>query len=188
MKKIIPLLLILLVACSPANNNNNNNNSNSNNNSSSEILEPDVWTQSDVDALKATILEPITQQEKVDGTWEIAEYTGSWTYSGTSQNNSNVPIEYFSMTFRTEGGVSSTIHSDMSRTVITPGSKYKMKGFCSEGMTEEDYKTSKIVELRIETRNNDGTKSIIELEPETRVTRLNNVDLDSMVGQPKGSF
>lgn len=190
MKKIIPLLLILLVACSPANNNNNNNNNNSNdnNNSSTEILEPDVWTESDINNLKATLLKPLTQQERIEGTNELSEYTGSWTFEDTNQNNSDAIIEYLSMTYRTDGGVTYSLHSDISRTVITPGSKYKMKGFCSDNMTDEEFKAAKCVEVRIETRNNDGTSSIIELEPETNTVRLNNVDLDSMVGQPKTGF
>ena len=190
MKKIIPLLLILLVACSPANNNNNNNsnNSNNNNNSSTEVLEPDVWTQSDINTLKSTLLKPLTQQERIEGTNELSEYTGSWSFEDTNQNNSDTIIEYLSMTYRTDGGIAYSLHSDISRTAITPGSKYKMKGFCSDNMTEEEFKAAKCVEVRIETRNNDGTSSIIELEPETQAVRLNNVDLDSMIGQPKTGF
>lgn len=191
MKKIIPLLLILLVACSPANNNNNNNdnnNSNNGNNSSTEVLEPDVWTEYDISTLKITLLKSVTSQDLVDGGYELSEYSGSRTFDATYQNNSNATLEYCSITYKTDGGVTYSIHSDISRTVITPGSKYKMKGFCSDSMTEEEYQTSKVVERRFEIRNNDGTKSIIEVEPETQAVRLNNVDLDSMVGQPKTGF
>lgn len=188
MKKIIPLLLILLVACSPANNNNNNNNNSNNNNSSSEILEPDVWTEYDISTLKDTLLAASRPQDPLDGGHEVSEYTGSRTFEVTMQNNSNATLEYYSVTYRTDEGITYTLHSDTSRTVITPGSKYKLKGFCSDAMTDEDFRTAKCVEARIETRNDDGTSSIIEHEPETNTVRLNNVDLDSMVGQPKGSF
>ena len=176
---------MLITACASENNNNSNSNNNSSYESSDEVLEPDVWTESDVETFKAYLISPMADQEFIDGTHEISDYTNSWTFNVTYQNNSNVAVEYYSKTYRTESGATFRFSSDVSRTVINPGDKYKMDGFCSDDMTEEEYNAAKCVEIRIETRDPNGVKSTIELEPETQTVRLNNADIDSLVGQPK---
>lgn len=175
---------LLMVACNSESNVNNNGNTYAESEEDSELESSNVWQEYEVDELKETYLGIIDNQNLVEDN-STTNSIGTTYYNLIFQNNSTLPIEYFSLSLRTENGYSWTWHSDFSNIKINPGDKYQVKGIDTDDISEEEFSTKKIVEVQINVVTNDGSTVIIEYEPENDTMRLNGFNINSLVGQPK---
>lgn len=180
------LCCLLMTACNNDSNNNNENNNSNSSDAMDEFLE-NTWLPQDIDKMREVLIPAITNQTIIDSDSE-SNILGITDFRQTMQNDSIFRVTYYSITLRSENGYTINMVADIPNGSVQPGEKYQITGMLTDELPEGESKTFKTATVEIGLLDDNGEYFSVGYDPQTDVLRVDGIEVDSLIGQPKNGI